>query len=461
VTLALAHRKLIRTRRRFSDVVFAMLLALLVLAAPAGAATLRTGFFDGRFTSADPAERAAWLERGAAAGGSLVRLEVGWGGTAPRRPAVATDPADPAYNWSGTDAAVVSAVAAGQLPLLSVNGAPPWAEGAHRPSDAKTGTWRPRARALGQFAEALAKRYSGRYAGLPQVRYFQVWNEPNLATYLTPQWVRKRGRFVAASPGIYRGLLNAAYAGIKRVRRSNLVIGAGTAPYGDLEPGGRRIAPVAFLRGVLARKTHLDAISHHPYGVGGPFRHALNRNDVAVPDLGKLTRVLRQAQRAHRVLPRGRKQLWVTEMSWDSSPPDPQGVPERTQAKWLAQGFYELWRQGVSAVTWFQVGDQRPVPSYAATNQSGVYFLDGQPKLSATAFRFPFVVTRRSRGNVSFWLRSPAGGRVVVEARRGSSWRRVWTRRAARGGVLAGKVRMSRRAALRARLGRTASLAWR
>ena len=90
----------------------------------------------------------------------------------------------------------------------------------------------------------------------------------------------------------------------------------------------RRISPVEFLTDVLKKKTYLDAIAHHPYGVGGPYTHALNPGDVAVPDIVKLTRVLKRAQKKGRVLPRLRKkEVWVTEMSWDSNPPDPGGVP--------------------------------------------------------------------------------------------------------------------------------------
>ena len=82
---------------------------------------------------------------------------------------------------------------------------------------------------------------------------------------------------------------------------------------------------------------HLDALSHHPYGIGGPLWHALNADDVAVPDVYKLARVLHAAERARHVLPAGAKRLWVTELSWDTSPPDPNGVPAAKQARWLEQ----------------------------------------------------------------------------------------------------------------------------
>jgi len=266
-------------------------------------------------------------------------------------------------------------------------------------------------------------------------------------------------------------MLNAVYGAVKGVSKTNFVVSAGTAPYGDLAPGGRRIAPVAFMRGVFclnralrrmrgcSNRAHLDAISHHPYAVAGPSRHALNADDVAIPDLGKLTRVLRAAQRAGTVLPRGRKGLWVTEISWDSRPPDPNGVPEPTHARWLAESFESLWRQKVDTITWFQVRDQLPIPDYPSTYQSGVLFADGREKLAAAAFRFPFVA-RRNRGRIHYWLRAPAGGRLTVQIKVGSSWRTALRRRVHAGQIVTGERTYRAGTAVRAAIGNRQSMGW-
>jgi hypothetical protein len=58
--------------------------------------------------------------------------------------------------------------------------------------------------------------------------------------------------------------------------------------------------------------------------------------------------------------------------------------------------MYVLWRQGVDTILFYALTDQAPVPDYGSTYQAGVYYMNGQPKPSATAFRFPFV-TQRSR----------------------------------------------------------------
>jgi hypothetical protein len=264
------------------------------------------------------------------------------------------------------------------------------------------------------------------------VRFWQAWNEPNLTTYLAPQWTQTRTGFVPISPDIYRAMLNAFYRAVKRVSRSNFVVAAGNSPYGD--PGSGRMPPLAFDRALFclrgARLTpvrcpdppHLDAFDHHPYDYGAPTDRALNPDDVSVPDIWKIERVLRAAERTGRALPGGAKAMWVTEISWDSSPPDPQGVPIATQARWLEYAFYLLWEQGVDTVMWLQVVDSPPVPSYAASYQAGVFYLSGLPKPSATAFRFPFITRRLSSSSVLAWGRAPATGTLRIERLQGRRW---------------------------------------
>lgn len=455
--ILLRHRTFIRTRRRFSDALLIGVLLAVLASGAAEARGLRLGFYDGGYVG-DASTRATALARTKSVNGTIVRLGATWAGIAPTQPKLAVDPNDPAYRWAGLDAAVQDAVAAGLTPMITFNSAPTWAEGPKRPKSAGQGTWRPRISSFRNFMIAAAQRYSGDTPGIPRVRYWQVWNEPNLATYLTPQYVKKRGRWAMASPGIFRALVNAGYAAVHSVHKDNFLITAGTAPYGDLAPGGRRIAPVNFLRAVLAKRTYLDAISHHPYGVGSPYRHALNGADVAVPDIGKLRRVLRAAEKKKTVY--RNRQIWVTEMSWDSKPPDPDGVSERTQADWLQEGFNVLWKQGVSTITWFQVTDQ-PGPNYPASNQSGVFFVNGKEKLSATAFRFPFIAPRDRSGRAQLWGRATAAGRVVVERFRGNKWRATWSKKVRLGTVFTGQIAVPRGTRLRARMGDIASLTWR
>jgi hypothetical protein len=435
---------------------------------------LRTGFLDDVYLDPSAAVRATWLDRSRLAGAGIVRLEVRWAGIAPQvRPAGfrPANPSDPAYRWSGLDASVRDATARGLRVLITIETAPRWAEGQGAGSLAGTGTWWPDARELAAFMRAAAIRYSGSYVApgsgaLPRVRYWQVWNEPNLSSHLAPQG--GKGGTPVSSPAIYRRMLNAAYTSLKAVRADNLVVMAGTAPYGDRT--GRRTPPVRFLRRLLCLRgrglrrgrcsnpARFDVFAHHPYSIEGPRHRAFGAEDAAIPDLPKLTRIVRAAVRKGTAFPRRRKRLWITEISWDSKPPDPDGVPLRTQARWLEESFYLLWRQGADTITWLQVRDDPSRDDFGSSVQSGVYFRGGQRKPAFTAFRFPFVSRRNGNGRVLVWGRAPRAGHVGIERRSGRRWTLLARLRTGRSNLFKARVRLRGHARLRARIGTDTSL---
>jgi hypothetical protein len=383
-------------------------------------ADMQLGFLDDVFQSRDPTERAQWLTRAAADGSDFVRISLHWSLVAPNRPNAPTDPSDRAYRWGTIDDAVESAAAHGQRILLTFSEAPDWAQeiGARRRQF--PGAWKPSVADLGQFAMAAARRYSKR------VKYWQVWNEPNLPKYLAPQWERRNGSLSAFAPARYRAMQNAVYRAVKAVAPDSRVITAGTAPYGDLARGAaKRIMPVLFWKKLLTQPTYFDAFAHHPYGVRGPFSHALNPNDVAIPDLGKLRRVVDRASAKRLARPAGRKPAWITEISWDSSPPDPYGVRAKRHARWLQEALYVLWTQGVRVVLWYRIRDQAKGRGWAFTNQSGIYLRDGSAKPARAAFSLPFVAQRLGKRRVQVWGMARPGEVVRIEQRRGRDWRRV------------------------------------
>jgi len=488
-------RPAINIRTRLIAVAVALVGALLV---PAGAAQARThglkvGFTDWadfQFPS-DPAQRQIAFEHARAAGTEIVRLPIAWSDIAPTSPpnnATAADPSWPGYDWSTADTAVRETVANGMTPLVMITNAPRWAEGPKRPADTNAvpeGTWRPNASAFQAFASALAKRFSGRSpdpanpgASLPRVRYWQGWNEPNLTTYLNPQWVRSRGRLVAESPTIYRGLLNAFYRGLKGVSSGNVVITGGTSPFGD-RPGGNRIPPALFVRDLFClsgRKAlrrvrckgspvHFDILAHHPYPIGPPRRHAPNPDDVVIADWSRLTRPLNAALRARTVAPHKRKGLWATEVSWDSNPPDPQGIPAHLEATYMEGAFSTMWSEGVSAVIWYLMRDEAPVPSFAQTLQSGIYFrgqtvAEDTPKPSFTSFSFPFTAYIH-KGRAQFWGLAPSSGPVTVQRQgSGGSWTTVARLRARSDRLFLGSKRLKAGTQVRAVQGSNTSLTW-
>jgi hypothetical protein len=430
-------------------------------------ARFATGLADPQFVSAD---RDALLDEAVRAQARFVRINLPWAAVAGRAPADPSDPGDDAYDFRAIDAAITAARAKGLEPLLTITGAPGFAEGPGKPSSAPAGTWKPDATAYGQFARAVAIRYSGRYQGLPGVRYYQAWNEPNLSTYITPQYEGKR----STAPDIYRRLLNSFYEGVKGVDRGNLVITGGTAPYGD-PPGGARTRPLTFLRSLLCLRGHkrlrkaakcpqkakFDVLAHHPINTTGkPTKPAISRDDASIADFGEVRGILRAARKRHTLGAGRRPQLWATEVWWSSRPPDPRGLRLRKQALYIEQALYLLWRQGAKVAINLQARDPR-YQQGAPQVYAGLYFSDGAPKPALTAFRFPFVTDRKSKGALRAWGKAPEGGRVTIQRKRGGRWRAVKRLRVGAGKVFSTKLRLRGKQRLRAVVGGERSLTWR
>ncbi len=396
------------------------------------------------------AEGATALRLTRAAGSGAVRLSLYWANVAPSASEseppsgfVASNPADSHYRWTTFDRQVREAVAAGLQPIVTIESAPMWAQGRGR-SD--IGPVDPDPAALADFVTAAATRYGGDFRGLPRVRNWEVWNEPNISPYLWPQY--DHGQPVSAA--WFRQLLNHAAAAIHAVHSDNLVIAGALSPftvdYGDVESVG----PLRFMRDLLclsagahprptcSDKVEFDVWSHHPYTSGGPYHHAANANDVSLGDLGKMRKLLDAAAAAGHIVSEQPVRFWVTEFSWDSKPPDPRGVPMGLYTRWVSESLYVMWRAGVSLATWFKLQDE---PLATSSYQSGFYYASPQlatarAKPSLAAFRFPTVAYRRGAG-IYVWSRTPAGrpARVVFELDHGHGWTPLGAVRTGSGGI--------------------------
>jgi hypothetical protein len=393
----------------------------------------------------------------------------------------ARDPADEGYTWTSFDREIRAVTAARLRPIVYVHGAPAWAQSGsrERPND---GAVRPSPSDLADFATALARRFGGSFRGLPRIRHWQVWNEPNLSIELMPQ--SEGGRPV--SPSLYRNLVNAMSRAVHAVHADNVVIAGGLAPFGGNvnDPSGgpvpdqERTRPLEFMREMLCMsrgsrpaptcnaRSDFDVWAHHPYTYGGPTHRAFHPDDVSLGDLPEMRRLLRAAEKAGHIRSRQQVGFWVTEFSYDSQPGDPKGLPPALHARWTAEALYRMWQNGVGLVTWFLLRDQ-PFPDEMF--QSGLYLRGAggvgtdRPKLALRAFRFPFVAFRLKDRSISYWGRTPTSTRtaVVVEQRRGAAWVRVAAASVSGDGVFQGRIaRVRGNGALRARLanGRDVSL---
>lgn len=409
-----------------------------------------------------------------AAGSRFVRIPVKWdrivcGGRsepctrAGERPTDPTDPSSSEYRWTrGThDSQIAAALAAGLEPMLVVHGVPAYAEcdgNGNRPGTAGQLTcpgqpdrvdemrYKPSPSEYAAFVTALSRQY-------PRVRYFEVWNEPNLWQFLE-----------AGSPSEtiarYRQMVNQAYGAIKALNRGDVLVAGATAATTRDKPF-RVLSPRWFLRTLVSKRVKFDVYSMHPYTPGGPHTKApYSSGSVWVGNLGQLNKILKQAERAGRIRSAWRVRFWVSEFSWDSAPPDCRrgeivrdgvtyllrAAPSALWTRWISEVSYRMWRQGVSALFWLQLKD---FPAKLSAYQGGLYRWGGyseigRPKTGLQAFKFPFVAYKR-HGSVFVWGRRPdaSGGRIVIQARSGGSWRKVQVLRATKSGLFKRTIRLA------------------
>jgi hypothetical protein len=320
--------------------------------------------------------RAAMFDRVQQFNTSVVRTTVYWSRMAPRRPAHPANSFDRAYRFSDLDEFVRSAATRDIAVMLTIWGTPKWANGGKSANVAPA-----RAKDLTDFARAVATRYDGRHRGLPAVQFYGVWNEPNLGSFLTPQYNRK-GKPV--SPIIYARLYRAAYAGI-RVGNPAALIGIGeTAPRGRATPlkaAGTQetLAPQTFAR-LLARarpKLRFDAWSHHPYStLGAGPRQRMRYPNANLPMLPSFEDHLNQWFK------RKSTPIWVTEYGFQTKPGDQEGVSPARQAAYLRTAFAMARNQPyVKMFIWFIFRDDP-----TSTWQSGLLFQNGLEKPAANVF---------------------------------------------------------------------------
>jgi hypothetical protein len=328
------------------------LLVVFLTAAAAGAAPVVSVQDDNLVNLRGPAleER---LDALAATGVRVTRVDVLWREVAPRRPADARDPADPAYDWSRYDQIVRGLRARGIAVMLDFYLTPPWA------SRSGAGTAAPRPADGARFAGAMARRYSGSYpdpagGALPPVRSIEIWNEPNLPGFWMPQCRQRRGRAALVSPRVYAALLAASYREIKRAAPAIEVVGgvagpAGRSPASCPKDGRAAVGSLDFARLVADEGPPLDAWSLHLYPLGGPLQAFF------VPSWSTIPLVSRQVDRLRPGAP-----IHVTETGYHTSYNrfHRYFVSESQQAAWVDETVRAAARHPrVQVVTWFNFQD--------------------------------------------------------------------------------------------------------
>jgi hypothetical protein len=345
--------------------------ALPAAAAPA-AARMYVGFQDDaafRFR----ADRHANLDDAVRAHATIVRSTIDWAKVAPTQPADPSNPFDPAYRLDDIDEFVREAQLRGLSPMLQIWGTPEWANGGAGKNHAPTNV-----NDLKDFAQAVAARYSGRYAGFPFVGFWSVWNEPNLSQFLSPQFTGSAD----TGPALYARLFAAAYSGIKSGNSHALVgLGDTSARGRDKHVAGVQDthSPGRFFQLVARANSHLrfDAIAHHPYPTDP---HQTPDQNVRWPNVS--LKLMPQLEKSVNTwFHRRSTPMWITEYGHETVP-DSHGVSYGTQATYarralqIARGY-----PYVNMFIWFVLHDDQGDPW-----QSGLIAENGTKKPAFAAF---------------------------------------------------------------------------
>jgi hypothetical protein len=421
-----------------AGVVFAAAL-LLVPTAPASASRGMWSVFEDHtaLVRTTPTERQQMLEQiRLHMGADTLRIEVKWNEVAPR-PSARSKPSFDASNPAAYpgffpyDDLANRARALGLRIIMTITGdAPRWATAGGRGRSFRTANWKVNAREYGRFATAVARRYSGRFGGLPAVRYFTLWNEPNHRNFLKP---------TSQAPRLYRNMVNEALPLVRRNARSGARIFVG-----ELAPVGRApraMGPKAFFRRWLCLNRRLrptrsgsgcrrfkqikaHGFAHHPYG---PTARVPRKRDVinmlAIRTLGTYLDRARRAKRFSRKL-----SIYNTEFGLQSNPPDRLvSTSLSRQAALINEKEEYAYRYSrLKSHSQYLLFDDPARPGPLSVKWSGfqtaLRFASGKAKPSYNAYRFPIVVKKRRRG-VYVWgrVRPGSGPRYVRLQRKGGS----------------------------------------
>ncbi|MBI5878255.1 MAG: cellulase family glycosylhydrolase [Chloroflexi bacterium] len=192
----------------------------------------------------------------------------------------------------------------------------------------------------GDFVAAVVSRYRG------QIRYYQIWNEPNVY----PEWGDR-----AVSPEGYVDLLKAGYTRAKQADPEAVIIAAPLAP--TIELGPRDMNDFVFLQRMYdaGAKDFFDILSVNDYGLwSGPSDRRMR------PRVLNFARPLYVRDIMVRNGDAG-KAIWASEIGWNAIPEGHPAAPafgrvsdddlarympaayQRAQAEWPWMGVMSYW----------------------------------------------------------------------------------------------------------------------
>jgi len=391
----------------------------------------------------------------------------------------------PQQNWDRFDNLVTNAKKIGIRIYFNVTGpGPSWSQ--KKPPRGYKGvreTYRPKPSAFRSYARAVGKRFNGGYTDengcrcqLPRVSFWSLWNEPNQAGWLSPQWDRVDGKRIPVAPQLFRKLHQFGYKGLAASGHSvntDTILLAETAPAGNHKKTAKApLLPKVFLRELACIKRNgskyrgkdakrracrdfrkygalkANGYAHHPYTKNIPTtKRNPDKDAITMANIGELGTLLDQLSaktggKIPKALP-----LFMTEFGFETNPPDPfNGVSQANQAKYDTLGEYIAYSNPrIASQAQFLLRDAPPVAgkppgsrSYWFTYQSGLLLQNGSPKPAAFAYQVPFLAMPAGRDTTTglpkfnFWgqLRFLPDGppwTAVIQAKRSGAPETEWT----------------------------------
>jgi hypothetical protein len=327
------------------------------VAAVANAAPFAIGFASHSLTEAELGEMSL-------AGATFVRTDFAMASVQPN--------SSNSYDWKELDAKVAAATAHGLRVLGILDYSPQW--NAHTGCVAGSPNQCAPAdiAAFASYAAAAARHF-------PNVKHWEIWNEPNLVKFWGP----------APNVADYVKMLNSAFAAIKAVAPDDVVL-AGALSRADDRPGVE-ISPTTFAASMYAEKADFDILSLHPYTY--PFSP-----DTANTGNGWLeVAAIRDLMIANGDAD---KKIWISEVGaptcgpGKSSPVDAQPFADRDYMSEAAQQtilsrILEDSKSAsfIGALLVYEIRDDNSDDPTTRENCFGIFRSDNSPKPVFSAFR--------------------------------------------------------------------------
>lgn len=284
----------------------------------------------------EPEKRARALTLARDAGFHWVRQQFRWEEIEPLAKGVYVDPTHGGSTWEKYDHIVDVTIALGLELIVRLDTAPAWA----RPNTDHAFTPPDRLAEYGDFVAEVVRRYRGR------LRYYQIWNEPNLSF----EWGNR-----PVDPVAFTELLRVAQARAKAVDPTVVILGPALAP--TTSEGPDALNELIFLQRMYdaGAAPYFDVASVQAYGLrAGPDDRRLGAGDVnfSRPLLFREVMVRNGDDR---------KPIWISEMGWNVPPGGAPGpyiygrvtadqqarytvrAIERARSEWPWVGVMNIW----------------------------------------------------------------------------------------------------------------------